>query len=190
MRGVISRLHWNTQFAKMTNSYANYRSVGVSLFTTEVIQKPSTLLAARAVLDWTLQLSLVFITEAQYLLYGNILDGSSKKKPAEHQAAKVALQYLSGILNCRSLNNAGDNWIGFLKESLDVLGLQKPDYDFTVKKVCISQEAGGATPSEDNSQSEFIYIMFKFSVSVQMYKYIVYKYKCNIALASKICVSK
>lgn len=149
----------------MRNSYANYRSVGVSLFTTEVIQKPSTLLAASALLDWTLQLSLVFITEAQYLLYGNILDGSSKKKLAEHQAAKVALQYLSGILNCRSLTNAGDNWIGFLKESLDVLGLQKPDY-FTVKKVCISQEAEGATPSEDNSQSEFIYIMFKFSVSV------------------------
>ncbi|XP_058236557.1 uncharacterized protein si:ch211-91p5.3 isoform X2 [Hemibagrus wyckioides] len=79
-------------------------------------------------------------------------DGSSKKKLAEHQAAKVALQYLSGILNCRSPTNAGDNWIGFLKESLDVLGLQKPDYDFTVNKVCISQEAEGATPSEDNSQ--------------------------------------
>ncbi|KAK3510834.1 hypothetical protein QTP70_022775 [Hemibagrus guttatus] len=79
-------------------------------------------------------------------------DGSSKKKQAEQKAAKVALQNLSGILNCRVLDNAGDNWKGLLKESLDALGLQQPDYNFTVNKVGIGQEVEGAILSEDNSQ--------------------------------------
>ncbi|KAF5901393.1 uncharacterized protein DAT39_008886, partial [Clarias magur] len=79
-------------------------------------------------------------------------DGSSKKKQAEHQAAKVALQSLSGILNCRSLANAGDNWKGFLKERLDAINLPQPDYDFTTNKVCTSQETEVPTTSEGNSQ--------------------------------------
>ncbi|XP_017313397.1 uncharacterized protein si:ch211-91p5.3 isoform X2 [Ictalurus punctatus] len=78
-------------------------------------------------------------------------DGSSKKKQAEQQAAKVALQYLSEIINCRSLANAGDNWKGFLKECLDALGLKQPEYDFEIKKVCISQETEGSTLSEDDN---------------------------------------
>ncbi|XP_060754703.1 uncharacterized protein si:ch211-91p5.3 isoform X2 [Neoarius graeffei] len=78
-------------------------------------------------------------------------DGSSKKKQAEHQAAKIAVQNLSGIINCRSLANAGDNWIGFLKERVDALGLKQPEYDFLRKKVCISQETERPTTSEDSS---------------------------------------
>ncbi|KAF4075093.1 hypothetical protein AMELA_G00230700 [Ameiurus melas] len=78
-------------------------------------------------------------------------DGSSKKKQAEQQAAKVALQYLSGIINCRSLANAGDNWKGFLKERLDALGLKNPEYDFEIKNVCISQETERSTLSEDDN---------------------------------------
>ncbi|TSK17834.1 hypothetical protein Baya_1214 [Bagarius yarrelli] len=77
-------------------------------------------------------------------------DGSSKKKQAEQQAAKVALHNLSGILNCRSLDNAGDNWKGFLKERLEALGLQKPDYDF--KNVCIRKELEEASTADDSSQ--------------------------------------
>ncbi|MCJ8747879.1 hypothetical protein PDJAM_G00158520 [Pangasius djambal] len=84
-----------------------------------------------------------------FTFYGK--DGSSKKKPAEHLAAKVALQHLSGLLNCRSLANADDNWKGFLKECLDALGLQQPEYDFTVKKVCISHEIEGPNTSEDDN---------------------------------------
>lgn len=93
-----------------------------------------------------------------------LLDGSLKKKQAEQQAAKVALQSLSGLLNCRSLANAGDNWKGFLKECLDAINLPQPDYAFTKGKVCTSQEAEVPTTGEDNSQSEFelIYIKSKF----------------------------
>ncbi|XP_053333306.1 uncharacterized protein si:ch211-91p5.3 [Clarias gariepinus] len=79
-------------------------------------------------------------------------DGSLKKKQAEQQAAKVALQSLSGLLNCRSLANAGDNWKGFLKECLDAINLPQPDYAFTKGKVCTSQEAEVPTTGEDNSQ--------------------------------------
>lgn len=109
-------------------------------------------------MDYPLQLALVSITDAPCLVYENPLDGSSKKKQAEHQAAKIAVQNLSGIINCRSLANAGDNWIGFLKERVDALGLKQPEYDFSRKKVCISQEIEGPTTIEDSSHSEFEFI--------------------------------
>ncbi|XP_027011908.2 uncharacterized protein si:ch211-91p5.3 isoform X2 [Tachysurus fulvidraco] len=80
-------------------------------------------------------------------------DGSSKKKQAEQQAAKVALQNLSMILNCRSLDNAGENWKGFLKESLDALGLQQPEYNFEIRKTGIGEDVEGAAPNEANSET-------------------------------------
>ncbi|XP_060716340.1 uncharacterized protein si:ch211-91p5.3 isoform X2 [Tachysurus vachellii] len=88
-------------------------------------------------------------------------DGSSKKKQAEQQAAKVALQNLSMILNRRSLDNAGENWKGFLKESLDALGLPQPEYNFANKKKDIGEEVEGATPNEDNSEKSATKIITK-----------------------------
>ncbi|GAA6091949.1 uncharacterized protein si:ch211-91p5.3 isoform X1 [Tachysurus ichikawai] len=83
-------------------------------------------------------------------------DGSSKKKQAEQQAAKVALQNLSMILNRRSLDNAGENWKGFLKESLDALGLQQPEYNFEMRKTSIGEEVEGATPNEEITATKVI----------------------------------
>ncbi|KAK7117761.1 hypothetical protein R3I94_023096 [Phoxinus phoxinus] len=66
-------------------------------------------------------------------------DGSTKKKQAEQQAAKVALQHLSGILHGAPISDTEKNFKGELKERLDKLGLKSPDYD-TEKKTEISDE--------------------------------------------------
>jgi len=69
----------------------------------------------------------------------HFLDGSTKKKQAEQQAAKVALQHLSGILNGAPISDTEKNFKGELKERLDKLGLNSPVYD-TEKKTEISDE--------------------------------------------------
>ncbi|XP_026058613.1 uncharacterized protein LOC113043438 [Carassius auratus] len=55
-------------------------------------------------------------------------DGSTKRKPAEQQAAKVALQHLSRILNCPPISEAEKNFKGVLKERLETLRLKNPVY--------------------------------------------------------------
>ncbi|KAK1802906.1 hypothetical protein P4O66_021441 [Electrophorus voltai] len=76
-------------------------------------------------------------------------DGSIKKKQAEQQVAMVALQQLSGILNC-SFDSVDGNYKGFLKECLDAHGLKQPMYSTERKKVDI-EEGEGSNTSGDNS---------------------------------------
>ncbi|XP_059401880.1 uncharacterized protein LOC132133156 isoform X2 [Carassius carassius] len=66
-------------------------------------------------------------------------DGSTKKKQAEQQAAKVALQHLSGILNC-PISDTEENFKGFLKERLETLGLKNPIYKTEENKAKASEE--------------------------------------------------
>ncbi|XP_043084402.1 uncharacterized protein si:ch211-91p5.3 isoform X2 [Puntigrus tetrazona] len=66
-------------------------------------------------------------------------DGSTKKKQAEQQAAKVALQHLSGILGCPPTSDTEKNFKGVLKERLDQLSIRNPVYD-TVDKAEVSEE--------------------------------------------------
>ncbi|KAL6481516.1 hypothetical protein MHYP_G00095960 [Metynnis hypsauchen] len=61
-------------------------------------------------------------------------DGSTTKRKAEQQAAKVALQQLSGFFNCRSDDVPDENYKGFLKERLDALGMANPVYETEQKK--------------------------------------------------------
>lgn len=69
----------------------------------------------------------------------HFLDGSTKKKQAEQQAAKVALDQLSSILCCPPISDTEENFKGVLKECLDQPGHKNPVYD-TAKKAKISEE--------------------------------------------------
>ncbi|XP_076839201.1 uncharacterized protein LOC143484391 [Brachyhypopomus gauderio] len=75
-------------------------------------------------------------------------DGSIKKKQAEQQAAMVALQRLSGVLNCRSEDVKDGNYKGFLKEHLEAHGLQQPEYSNERKEVVTSEVEGPSTSTE------------------------------------------
>uniref|UniRef100_A0A8C1VG48 Si:ch211-91p5.3 n=1 Tax=Cyprinus carpio TaxID=7962 RepID=A0A8C1VG48_CYPCA len=75
-------------------------------------------------------------------------DGSTKKKQAEQQAAKVALQHLSGILNCPPISDTEKNFKGVLKERLETLGLKNPVYD-TDNKTEVSEEPMSIDISSD-----------------------------------------
>ncbi|XP_077067156.1 uncharacterized protein LOC143720998 [Siphateles boraxobius] len=74
-------------------------------------------------------------------------DGSTNKKQAEQQAAKVALQHLSGILNGPPVSDTEKNFKGKLKERLDKLGLKNPVYETTEYKEEISEEQGTSSVS-------------------------------------------
>ncbi|KAF7689616.1 uncharacterized protein LOC124378015 isoform X2 [Silurus meridionalis] len=84
-------------------------------------------------------------------------DGSTKKKQAEQQAAKIALQHLSGLLNFSFEEKACDNYKGFLKERLEAIGLKQPEYIFTCNKVAAIEELEGLSKSEENSQCKIFY---------------------------------
>lgn len=109
--------------------------------------------------DWTTPLyhSLFFITDDEFLVYENPSDGSSKKKQAEQQAAKVALQHLSGLFNCVFEAEAGKNYKGLLKERMDALHLQSPVYRYKVKGG-VSEAVEGPGTSGDNLHCEFNFI--------------------------------
>ncbi|KAL1247641.1 hypothetical protein QQF64_023017 [Cirrhinus molitorella] len=75
-------------------------------------------------------------------------DGSTKKKQAEQQAAKVALDQLSKILSCPPISDSEKNFKGVLKECLDQLGLKNPVYD-TDNKAEIREEPMSTDISSD-----------------------------------------
>ncbi|XP_051978470.1 uncharacterized protein LOC127640108 [Xyrauchen texanus] len=79
-------------------------------------------------------------------------DGSTKKKQAEHQAAKVALQHLSGILNCAPISDTEKNFKGILKERLEAHGFKNPIYE-TEQKDGSSEESVNSGISPDLSNS-------------------------------------
>ncbi|XP_072512999.1 uncharacterized protein [Salminus brasiliensis] len=58
----------------------------------------------------------------------NDKDGSTSKKKAEQQVAKVALQKLSAFFNCSPLAVSNENYKGYLKECLEALGMDSPEY--------------------------------------------------------------
>jgi len=94
---------------------------------------------------------LIFIS---YVLH--FLDGSTNKKQAEHQAAKVALQNLSGILNGAPISDTEKNFKGKLKECLDKLGLKNPVYETKEYKKDISEELVTSGVSPHLSNCEFV----------------------------------
>ncbi|XP_016303922.1 uncharacterized protein LOC107659483 isoform X1 [Sinocyclocheilus anshuiensis] len=79
-------------------------------------------------------------------------DGSTKKRQAEQQAAKVALQHLSGILSCPPILDTEKNFKGVLKERLETLGLKNPVYD-TDNKAEVSDEPMSIDISSDTITS-------------------------------------
>ncbi|XP_062383788.1 uncharacterized protein si:ch211-91p5.3 isoform X2 [Sardina pilchardus] len=66
-------------------------------------------------------------------------EGSTKKKQAEQQAAKTALQQLSRVLNWTA---SGENYKGDLKERLEAQGLGQPSYDVTKRENLPGGERG------------------------------------------------
>ncbi|XP_017565572.1 uncharacterized protein si:ch211-91p5.3 isoform X2 [Pygocentrus nattereri] len=74
-------------------------------------------------------------------------DGSTTKRKAEQQAAKVALQQLSGFFNCSSDDVPDENFKGFLKERLDALGMVNPVYKAEQNKP--PEDAGTSSTSRD-----------------------------------------
>ncbi|KAL7852674.1 hypothetical protein SRHO_G00184590 [Serrasalmus rhombeus] len=74
-------------------------------------------------------------------------DGSTTKRKAEQQAAKVALQQLSGFFNCSSDDVPDENFKGFLKERLDALGMANPVYKAEQNKP--PEDAGTSSTSRD-----------------------------------------
>ncbi|XP_041936026.1 uncharacterized protein si:ch211-91p5.3 isoform X2 [Alosa sapidissima] len=66
-------------------------------------------------------------------------EGSTKKKQAEHQAAKTALQQLSRVLDWTA---SGENYKGDLKERLEAQSLGQPSYDVTKKESLSGGERG------------------------------------------------
>lgn len=90
-----------------------------------------------------------------YSLLLHLTDGAASKKKAEQQAAKVALQQLSGFLNV-SVPDTIENYKGFLKERLEALGLDSPEYK--TEQIKSPEEAEGPRASSDNSHCEFDFI--------------------------------
>ncbi|XP_051548128.1 uncharacterized protein LOC127437325 [Myxocyprinus asiaticus] len=83
-------------------------------------------------------------------------DGSTKKKQAEQQAAKVALQHLSGILNCAPISDTEKNFKSILKERLEAHGFKNPMYE-TEQKDGSSEESVncGISPDLSNRELDF-----------------------------------
>ncbi|CAM4734856.1 unnamed protein product [Leuciscus chuanchicus] len=122
-----------------------YRSVIMDHFDTNDLQKPTEEFADD---DNTAVCILKF--NGPFTFYDK--DGSTNKKQAEHQAAKVALQHLSGILNGAPISDTEKNFKGELKERLDKLGLKNPVYD-TEKKTEIGDEHVTSGISSDLASS-------------------------------------
>lgn len=76
------------------------------------------------------------------------LDGSSKKKQAEQQAAKIALQHLSGLFNSSFESEAGKTYKVLLKEHLDAVYLKTPVYSCK-KKGEIGEEMEAPSTGEN-----------------------------------------
>ncbi|XP_066518294.1 uncharacterized protein si:ch211-91p5.3 [Hoplias malabaricus] len=55
-------------------------------------------------------------------------DGSTTKKKAEQQVAKIAIEKMSEVLNYTS-DVVNENYKGFLKERLEALGMERPVYN-------------------------------------------------------------
>ncbi|KAL4656822.1 hypothetical protein GN956_G3880 [Arapaima gigas] len=70
-------------------------------------------------------------------------EGSTKRKLAEQQAAKVALQKLSGLLGKKA--DPGDNYKGALKELLEARGLKPPMYKEKSNSEAVVTGAGPST---------------------------------------------
>ncbi len=85
----------------------------------------------------------------------HFLDGSTKKKQAEQQAAKVALQHLSGILSSLPVSATEKNFKGVLKERLDQVGFKNPIYETEESKAETSDEPVTSGMSPNLSNCEF-----------------------------------
>ncbi len=94
-----------------------------------------------------------FMTVCFHFLH--FLDGSTKKKQAEQQAAKVALQHLSGILSSLPVSATEKNFKGVLKERLDQVGFKNPIYETEESKAETSEEPVTSGMSPNLSNCEF-----------------------------------
>ncbi|XDV52801.1 hypothetical protein PO909_021461 [Leuciscus waleckii] len=123
-----------------------YRLLIMEYFHTQHFQKPTELFVQNDDDTTICKLKLI----GPFTFYDK--DGSKIKKQAEHQAAKVALQHLSGILNGAPISDTEKNLKGELKERLDKLGLKNPVYD-TEKKTEIGDEHVTSGISSDLASS-------------------------------------
>ncbi|XP_051740162.1 uncharacterized protein si:ch211-91p5.3 isoform X1 [Ctenopharyngodon idella] len=121
-----------------------YRSLIIDHFNTHDLQKPTEEFVDD---DNTTICKLKF--NGPFTFYDK--DGSTKKRLAEQQAAKVALQHLSGILNC-VISDTEENFKGFLKERLEMLRLKAAVYDTQEYKEEIREEkvTSGISPHLSN----------------------------------------
>ncbi|XP_046883057.1 uncharacterized protein LOC124472326, partial [Hypomesus transpacificus] len=77
-------------------------------------------------------------------------EGSNKKKQAQQQAAKRALQVLCEFLGKSEVKE--DNYIGALKELLEARGQSKPVYDVTDRRGGTGEERGAAMVEETGEE--------------------------------------
>ncbi|XP_051740165.1 uncharacterized protein si:ch211-91p5.3 isoform X4 [Ctenopharyngodon idella] len=122
-----------------------YRSLIMEYFNRRRFQKPTELFDQNDDDTTICKLKLV----GPFTFYDK--DGSTKKRLAEQQAAKVALQHLSGILNC-VISDTEENFKGFLKERLEMLRLKAAVYDTQEYKEEIREEkvTSGISPHLSN----------------------------------------
>ncbi|XP_039513900.1 uncharacterized protein si:ch211-91p5.3 isoform X3 [Pimephales promelas] len=123
-----------------------YRSLIMEYFHTQCFQNPTENFVQNDDDTTICKLKLI----GRFTFYDK--DGSTNKKQAEHQAAKVALQNLSGILNGAPISDTEKNFKGKLKECLDKLGLKNPVYETKEYKKDISEElvTSGVSPHLSN----------------------------------------
>ncbi|XP_018594646.1 uncharacterized protein LOC108926454 isoform X2 [Scleropages formosus] len=80
-------------------------------------------------------------------------EGSTKKRHAEQQAAKVALLKLSGVLGQKAVS--GDNYKGALKELLEGRGLKPPEYtDILTSEALVAEVGSSTSQNAGSSQNE------------------------------------
>ncbi len=90
-----------------------------------------------------------------YFNFLHFVDGSTKKRQADQQAAKVALQHLSRILSCPPISDTEKNFKGVLKERLETRGFRNPIYETEESKTETSEEPVTSGLSPELSNCEF-----------------------------------
>lgn len=77
-------------------------------------------------------------------------EGSSNKKQAQRQAAKVALQGLCGVLGKKEVLE--ENYVGALKELLDARKLERVVYDVTARAGGVGEGGRSVRDEEKDGQ--------------------------------------
>lgn len=143
---AVYKILWESFHLSAPVQGQTHRSVILEYFNANYFQKPSEYFVQNDDNTTSCKLKLI----GPFTFYDK--DGSTKKKLADQQAAKVALQHLSGIFNCAPISETEKNFKGILKECLETRGLKSPNYT-TVNNPEISEKQVAMSISPDLTNS-------------------------------------